>query len=362
MTYQIYRILIALILVTLSAMIPSVSLGPAARADDKVIVVSTTIQAAVDSAQPGDTVHVPDGTYRENVVVTRDNITIEGSLGAILDGKVLAGDTGIKVASLDPAKRITGFTLSGLTIQNYSRNGVLLRSVDNFRITRGTYLDNDEYGIFPIQSSGGLIDHNLVSGSNDTGIYVGQSHDIAVQRNRIFDCTIGIAIEVSSRIDLQGNTAKANTIGIAVHIIPGLGVTVTSDINVQGNKLVANNRPNPVTDPSEILSRIPNGIGFLNIGSDRVIVQDNRVTDNHSAGIVLIRLPADVTALDPRLDPFPDDNQVRNNVVMRNGTDPDPKIAPFPGADLLWDFTGSGNCWRDNVFKAAFPTVLPACP
>jgi parallel beta-helix repeat protein len=351
----------ALTFITMAAMILAVSPGPVARADERVIVVSTTIQAAVDSAQPGDMVHVPDGTYRENVVVARDNITVEGSPGAILDGKGLAGDTGITVASLDPAKRINGFTLSGLTIQNYDRNGVLLRSVDNFRITSGTYLDNDEYGIFPIQSSGGLIDHNLVSGSNDTGIYVGQSHDIAVQRNRIFDCTIGIAIEVSSRIDLQGNTAKANTIGIAVHIIPGLGVTVTSDINVQGNKLVANNRPNPVTDPSEILSRIPNGIGFLNIGSDRVIVQDNRVTENHSAGIVLIRLPADVTALDPRLDPFPDDNQVRNNVVMRNGTDPDPKIAPFPGADLLWDFSGTGNCWSGNVYKTAFP-ALPQCP
>jgi parallel beta-helix repeat protein len=360
-TNQIYRILIALILVAIPAMIPSVSLGPAARADERVIVVSTTIQAAVDSAQPGDTVHVPDGTYRENVVVTRDNITIEGSPGVILDGKGLAGDTGIKVASLDPAKRINGFTVSGLTIQNYSRNGVLLRSVDNFRITRGTYLDNDEYGIFPIQSSGGLIDHNFVSGSNDTGIYVGQSRDIVVEKNHAIDCTLGIEIELSSHIDVLNNMARANTIGIVVQILPGLAITVTSDVNVAGNKLIGNNRPNPVTDPHDLLSRLPSGIGFINVGGDRVIVQDNIATENHSAGIVVVQLPRDAAELDPRLEPFPDDNQVRNNVVMRNGADPDPKIAPFPGADLLWDLSGVGNCWSGNVFKTAFP-ALPQCP
>src|SRR5215831_15270860 len=124
MNNRVLSILMALTFMTMPAMILAVSPGPVARAEERVIVVSTTIQAAVDSAQPGDTVHVPDGTYRENVVVTRDNITIEGSPGVILDGKGLAGDTGIKVASLDPAKRINGFTVSGLTIQNYSRNGV----------------------------------------------------------------------------------------------------------------------------------------------------------------------------------------------------------------------------------------------
>ena len=222
------------------------------RASGKVIVVSTTIQAAVDAAEPGDTVQIPQGTYRENVVVTKNNITINASAGAVLDGTGLGGNTGIKVAPSDSANRISGFVLSGLTIQNFSRNGVFLRNTDNFRITGGTYLDNDEYGIFPVQSSRGLIDHNYVSGSDDTGIYVGQSHDILVKKNRAVDCTVGIEIEVSSHIDVRNNTANGNTIGLVVQVLPGLSVAVTSDIKITGNKLIGNNRANPVTDPRRV--------------------------------------------------------------------------------------------------------------
>ena len=58
-----------------------------------VITVSPgdSIQAAIDLAQPGDTVELRDGEYREDVVTTRDGeidkrITIRGSRGAILRG------------------------------------------------------------------------------------------------------------------------------------------------------------------------------------------------------------------------------------------------------------------------------------
>jgi len=83
------------------------------------IVVSSTIQAAVDAAQPGDTVFVPPGIYRENVVVNRNNITIRGGRAAILDGETLAGNNGIRVAAATPGARINGFRLEGLTIRKW---------------------------------------------------------------------------------------------------------------------------------------------------------------------------------------------------------------------------------------------------
>ena len=63
-----------------------VLLGSAVKARARVIVVSNTIQAAVDAANPGDKVRVPPGIYRENVLVTKNNISIEGSFGAVMDG------------------------------------------------------------------------------------------------------------------------------------------------------------------------------------------------------------------------------------------------------------------------------------
>src|SRR5687767_5680049 len=182
------------------------------QAQTNVIVVSTTIQAAVDTANPGDTVRVPPGIYRENVLVPKDNITIEGSAGAILDGTGLLGNSGITVRPSSPSARISGFKLTGLQIQNYSRNGVILIRVDNYEIGDGKYINNEEYGIFPIRSSHGLIRSNQVSGSDDTGIYIGQSSDAVIRKNHITDCTVGINVEVSSNITVEDNKAMNNTI------------------------------------------------------------------------------------------------------------------------------------------------------
>ena len=50
-----------------------------------VITVTTTIQDAVNAAQPGDRIVVPPGTYHESVDVTTNNLSIVGSRGAVLD-------------------------------------------------------------------------------------------------------------------------------------------------------------------------------------------------------------------------------------------------------------------------------------
>jgi hypothetical protein len=120
-------------------------------------------------------------------------------------------------------------------------------------------------------------------------------------------------------------------------------------------------RPNPSTDPSDLLSRLPAGTGLLTIDADRVTLTDDVVTSNDSVGIALISVPPDVAVLDPRVDPIPDDDQITRNTVLRNGTNPDPRLAPFPPADLLWDGTGTGNCWKANTFGTAFPAPLPSC-
>jgi parallel beta-helix repeat protein len=347
----------------LSMLIIGLSLpGFSVRARSNVVVVSTTIQAAVDAANPGDTVRVPPGLYRENVLVSKDNLSIEGRPGAVLDGTGLPGPSGITVRPPSPFTRISGFRLSGLLIQNYSRNGVILIRVDDYQITDGKYIDNEEYGIFPILSTNGLIQSNQVSGSEDTGIYLGQSQGAVIRMNLVSDCTLGIELEVSSNVRIEDNRVMQNSIGIVAQVLPGLSVTEAADIQITGNVVVNNNLPNPVTDPTEFLSQLPSGVGLLIVGADDVRVTGNKVLGNNSAGIAMIQLPPALAALDPRVDPFPDHDIVSGNVALSNGRSPDPKIAPLPPADLIWDFSGSGNCWSDNKFGTSFPALLPLCP
>jgi FtsP/CotA-like multicopper oxidase with cupredoxin domain len=121
-------------------------------AQARVIPVRSTVQAAVDGAKPGDVVLVPPGSYHENVLVSTDHISIVGLPGAILDGTGVAGSVGIRVAPASPAGTLHEFRLQGLRIESYARDGVLLRHVDGFTLVGNDFVDNDDYGVFPVLS------------------------------------------------------------------------------------------------------------------------------------------------------------------------------------------------------------------
>lgn len=339
------------------------ALLPAAALAGDVIVVKTTIQAAVDAASPGDTVLVPPGTYRESVLVDKSEITIRGSHGAVIDAEGF--DNGITVGTgsfstgpdgfpVCPALALHDVTVLGLTVKNAEENGLLLLGVDGFRVSGGKYLDNEEYGIFPICSRNGLINFNRVEGTEDAGIYVGDDDAITVAWNHVTRCTIGIEIENSSDVVVRDNKAVGNTTGILVVVLPGLPKPFTEDVLIVRNVVARNNFPNPVpADSGEPEGLLPTGTGILNIGGDRVVIRHNLVNRNDSLGVAIFANP--FAALDPRLEPNPDGNEVRGNVILHNGQSPDPERAQTPGADIVYDGTGAGNCFAKNRFKTEFP-------
>lgn len=262
------------------------------------------------------------------------------------NGAGLAGNTGILVQPAPPSTGIEGFAISGLTIQNYSQNGIQLAQVENFSIKRGKYTNNGQYGIFPLLSSRGRVESNEVSGSNDTGLYIGQSSDVTMADNIATNNTIGLEVENSSHLTVQGNSAFGNSTGILVDVLPGLEVAATSDVVVAGNVLGRNNRPNPSTDPYDILSYLPSGIGLLNVGGDQVVVSNNLVLENNTVGIAVIQLPIEFAMLDSRVQPLPDFYQVRGNLALGNGSNPAPNLLTPVGADLAWDGSGTNDCWH----------------
>jgi parallel beta-helix repeat protein len=331
--------------------------APAAVADD--VVVSSSIQAAVDAARPGDTIVVPPGRYHESVSIQKSRITVKGSRGAVLDASGFA--VGIRAATGPggpgcPAPTLSDIRIDGLRIENASFTGVLLRGVDRFAVQDGLYTGNEEYAIFPICSQNGTIDGNDVEGTDDAAIYVGNSHDVVVEGNHATDSTVGIEIENSTGIVVRGNSAIGNTSGIVTFVLPGLAVPVTENVLIEHNVVMHNNRPNRLLPSEDVVGLIPAGTGILTVGADRVTVRDNRVVGNDSGGIALIALP--IPNPDPRVDPFPDNNQVAGNVALANGRSPDLLRSPFPGADLIYDGSGRGTCFADNVFATSVPTAL----
>ena len=278
----------------------------------------------------------------------------------MLDGTGLNLFFGIRVRSLD-GTRLDGFTLDGLTVRGYTRSGVQLSGVDHFRLTGTRYVDNPLYGLFPVRTSQGRVDHNEVSGSLDSGVYVGQSTDLLVDHNIAHHNTIGLEVELSSRVVVEDNVSTDNTVGAVVQILPGRDVKVTDDVLVQSNVLSGNNQPNSVTGPS-LVGRLPSGIGILNMAGDHVRIIDNVVSGNRSGGIGVISLLPELAAADGALDPAPDGGEVRGNVARGNGRNPDPRLAllGLPGVDVVWDLTGSP-CFSVPRNTRTFPAVLPPC-
>lgn len=110
----------------------------------------------------------------------------------------------------------------------------------------------------------------------------------------------------------------------------------------------------------------PPGSGITVVAADQNRVDHNQVRGNNSFGIIVANLcnashlsPAQWAALG--IDPHADANHIGFNKVTGNGTAPSPLIVPLPGADLLWDGTGAGNCWDNNTALSTFPAPLPGC-
>ena len=360
----------------------------------KTIIVrdGESIQDAVDAASPGDTIIVKPGIYTapagetEYVVeVEKDDITIKGSKAAIIDatgveyGIMVGEDEPIGSGGCPPIT-VHGFELNGLTIRNAADTGVRLSGVDDFRLTHSAYIDNEEYGPFPVCSSNGVISHNFVSGHNDAGIYVGDDINIDVTHNVATDNVVAAEIENSLDCTVTHNRFFGNSGGLLVFVGANLPMPFTEGVLVSHNKIHDNNRTNT---GSGAIAGVPEGTGILIFGSDDVTVEHNHIRNNDSFGLAV--LGNFNVFLDPRIEPFNDNLIVKKNKIKGNGANPDTLRSFVPGADIVFlpdvfdpgPITGtpgtllivdpdpSDNCFEKNKFDVDFPPGIVAafpCP
>jgi parallel beta-helix repeat protein len=325
-----------------------------------------TIQAAVDVAHPGDKIEILGGTYKEAVSVSTPGLTLFGAPGAVVKIQNPGGAmNGFTVGSLDGSP-LAGFTLTNVTVSGFDCDGVSLTGVTNFVLSHITAVNNGEYGLFPVLSANGVIQYSSASGSNDTGIYVGQSTNILVQGNSASNNTNGIEIENSTSVKAIFNTVHNNTVGILVDLVPGFPLAFeVSSHNLVANNLVFNNNRANSAPPGDIAAVEPPGTGIAIVGGDHNTVQGNLVFGNAFAGIAVLS-GKDLLALAPGtpsypagVDPNPDDTLIQNNVVLGNGFVTSVPLGFPQQADLVWTHSGTNNHWKNNIFQTSTPGQLP---
>ena len=324
-----------------------------------------SIQAAIDAALPGQTIYIQPGTYLESIVVEKANIHIIGLQGGH-DERVIIKNPGTEENGITVRDNGDGFVLKNVTVRDFEENGVFLVRVDGFELINITTINNGEYGLFPVRCINGLIEDCSATGHTDTGIYVGQSEKVVVRNNAAFGNVNGLEIENCSDVVVSHNEAYDNTGGILIILLPGLTVKASANIVVAENDVYNNNLPNfaPPGDGFEVL--VPQGSGVLVVGVDNVIMKNNKIRNNDFAGVAVVStlVLGSLSGLPPEafadIEPNADGANIINNKVTANGAHP-PSGLPLPGVDLLWDGTGSNNCWKNNQFTTSYPPLLPVC-
>ncbi|MBX3002982.1 MAG: right-handed parallel beta-helix repeat-containing protein [Anaerolineales bacterium] len=324
-----------------------------------VVQPDETIQAAVDRARPGDTVLIPYGLYHERVVVDLNDITILGVPNDAGENPVLDGEDKLTEAVIASGNN---FEIGYLDVKNYTDNGVIVEGVANVHMHHIYAEKTGTYGLYPVQSTGVLIEDSEVTGADDAGIYAGQSEDVVIRNNIVHGNVLGIEAENTVNAELYGNHAYNNTCGILVVLLPHLTSRISLNTQVYDNLIEANNHSNFAKDGTAA-AIMPPGTGIALIASDKVEVYGNTVKDNNTGGIGIFSLTIAYAKDEIDVGDRPEDIYIHDNQLINNGQQPDPFLAQLgvPGSDILWDVSGAGlRVDQPEEGLNVFPPLLPS--
>ena len=195
-----------------------------------------TIQFAVDTANPGDVIWVRPGTYNENLMITKPNLTLQGS-GA--SSTIISGD---RTANVVTVFGVTSFTIERFTVRNAGKSGAVPGSaaielnpnsgsaMGNWVVRRNILVGNG-FGVALLNSLGGgtaLIQNNLIANNDFMGIInIGHPH-VTVRNNTIADNGfIGYYEFVGAANNIvENNVVARNGFGFPCTVCTATGIVV----------------------------------------------------------------------------------------------------------------------------------------
>lgn len=314
------------------------ALALAAPAHAKTIPVAagegaqTRLQEALILAEPGDVVELGAGRFvlTDGLSLDVKGVTVRGQG---MDATVLdfSGQKGSGEGLLVTSDEVT---LRDFAVENTKGDGIKSKGADNivyYRVrvtwTGGPKTTNGAYGIYPVSSTGVLVDGCKVSGASDAGIYVGQSKAITVRYNFVENNVAGIEIENSRDALVTDNLVTRNTGGILVFDLPNLPVMGGGNTIIINNTVVGNDTPN-FAPRGNIVAGVPRGTGIMVMANEGVEITANTLAENPTAHIMVVAYPMAFT--DKSYNPFPRDVRINFN-LFRTGSD-DPQL---PGGKQL---------------------------
>jgi parallel beta-helix repeat protein len=290
--------------------------GTGSWAKNIIVEAGASVQDAVNTAEPGDTILVQPGVYKQSVYIDKPNITLQGLRDgdnwATFDGEGILNDGIIASGHF--------IVIDGFRVRGYKGNGIMTQGANNFQINNN-FVEGAFYGIFPQYGRNGLVQGNTVTGAEDAGIYVGMSDSVDVLDNVAYGNVMGLEFENCRDALMANNEVYNNSAGIALTVIPGLPVKDAYNLIIRDNIIRDNNHTN-FAPASSIAASVPEGVGLFVVGPDRVTVENNVFENNKSVGVLVLDMLSFGLSTDPEVDPFSDDIRVMSNTWINNGNEP----------------------------------------
>ena len=330
------RIVLMITMAVLVALTLIVSAGFAsAKPKGHVVRPGESIQKAIKAADPGDTIVVLGGVHHGTVVINKDGISLRG-VDAVLKPPAKpsspCGASGFCVTA-------DNVSISGFTVRNFPATGIIAMGARNPKFMTNRAFNNGEYGIATFSSPGTKMIANLTRGSDDAGLYVGDSPhaNATIAANETYDNFLGILVRNARHGKIAGNQVHNNCVGMFILAdAPGpAGV-----FDVRGNKVVNNTRACPAFEDAPPLS----GVGIALLGARGMEIKSNHIIHNVPSGPT--GFSGGVVVVSGFEGTPPTNNTVSGNTILRNKP------------DIVWDKSGSGNRLKPNDCNTSKPARL----
>ena len=280
------------------------------------------LQKLLITAEPGMVFELPEGNFEFKRSVSLNdtpNITIRGAG----KGKTVLSFKGqIEGAEGMLIKNVAGLTLEGFTVADSKGDAIKVQECSNVIMrdlettwTNGKLSTNGAYGLYPVSSTGVLMEECEASFAMDAGIYVGQSRNVVVRNNYVHDNVAGLEIENTINGEVYGNIAKGNTGGMLIFDMPDLPQANGDRIKFYDNVMEGNNGENFAPE-GMVVSTIPPGSGMIIMSHSNIEAYNNTIKDHKTLGIAVNSwLSTGVPYESKEFDPYATNIYLHDNTI-----------------------------------------------